>query len=83
MKKKDFEQKVQELGVIKKYYSKERKKGFDYYIDEEKFLIYGVLEENNKYVVFLKDFEREKFKETGEFNSEDEAYDYLMELIKK
>ena len=83
MKKKELEQKMQELGVIKKYYSKERKKGFDYYIDEEKFLIYGVLEENHKYVVFLKDFEREKFKETGEFNSEDEAYDYLMELIKK
>lgn len=84
MTKKEFDEKIKELRVAKKYYSTEHLKGFEYYIDEEKFAIFGCFSDvNKKYVVFYKDFEREKSKEIGEFDTEEEAYDVLLEIIKE
>ena len=82
MTKKKFEEKIKELNVVKKYYSKNHLKGFEYYVDEEKFAIFGCFSDvDKKYIVFYKDFEREKSKEIGEFDTEEEAYDVLLELI--
>lgn len=82
MNKKEFEKKLKELGLVKKDYNSKELKECEYYIDKKRFHMFGYYyDKNNKYIIFFKDFEREAFKEIGEFSSVEEAYDALLELI--
>lgn len=84
MNKKEFVKKMSELNLVKKNYKSKEFKKFEYYVDKVRFFIVGYyMNKNNKYIIFFKDFEREAFKEIGEFEQEEEVYEPLIELIEE
>lgn len=85
MKKEEFDAEVQKIGlekVDKSLFNHES--NISYYIDEKRTDVYGLYRnDKNKYVVFYKCIERSVFKNLGEYSSEEEAYDVLLEDLKK
>lgn len=82
MNKKEFQNKMTELGLLKKSKRMMEFKKVQYFVDQTRFFILGYYKNKNKnFVAFFKDFERETFKEMGEFATEEEVYDVLVEFI--
>lgn len=84
MNKADFEKEVKEMGLEKVDKSVVNlESNISYYIDEKRTDVYGVYKnEERKYIVFYKCLERSIFKNLGEYNTEEEAYDVLLDDLK-
>ncbi len=83
MNKKEFEKKIKELN-LERIYNRGRMiqdstKRFFENSDENG--IYGCYQDKEKYVVFFKDGERAIIKVIGSYETEDEAYDKLFQVI--
>lgn len=83
MKKREFEKRIKELNLERIYYRgrmvQDPSKSF--FEDSDENGIYGCYLDGEKYVIFFKDTERAIIKVIGTYDTEDEAYDKLLETI--
>lgn len=82
MTKKEFQNKVKTMNYVPKKDSTEYNKRFEYYLERDKFHILACYRnDDNQYVVFFKDLEREISKEIGKYITAEEAYDAMWEYL--
>lgn len=86
MKKIEFENKCEKLG-LKKVYSdgvlQNYKQQREFYKLSQTGVFFGCYFGKNEYIVFFKDSERGIENMIGQFKTEDEAYENLYQIIKK
>ena len=82
MTKKEFESKIKNKNYNRETYNKGLFKKIEYYVDHERFhIIACYCNEEKKYVVYFKDFERNVVKEIGKYDTDQEAYDVMWDFV--
>lgn len=82
MTKNEFENKIKNKNYSKKSYKESFFHKVEYYVDYERFHIVACYRnQEKKYVVYFKDFERNVVKELGKYDTEQEAYDGMWNFI--
>lgn len=83
MKKEEFLEKIKSINNIEKRNDRQFEGLNEYYLDKEQLTIYGLQVKKGLVIAFFKDLEREKTKELGEFENEEQAYDSLYDAMIK